>query len=86
MDHFVGFEHLAPGTKKAYINSSKPGSLRYSGSDWHSDYSYLRKPPFYSGLCFTKTPSLGGDTAFASHLVVCMGGDWGDSGDPWAFQ
>jgi len=66
MDHFSAYEHLVPGTKKAYMNSSRPGSLRYSGHDWHTDYSYLSKPPFYSGLYFTRTPSIGGDTGFSN--------------------
>ena len=70
MDHFTAFEHLVPGTKKAYINSSKPGSLRYSGNDWHTDYSYLKKPPYYSGLYFTKIPKLGGDTAFSNQYAA----------------
>ena len=66
MDHFAAYEHLAPGTRKAYMNSSQPGSLRYSGHDWHTDYSHLTKPPFYSCLYFTRTPSLGGDTGFSN--------------------
>ena len=65
MNHFSGFEHV-DNDAKAYVNSSKKGSLRHAGNEWHTDYSYLRKPPFYSCLYFTKTPRVGGDTVFAN--------------------
>ena len=78
MEHFTGFENMAPATNKAYINSSQPGSLRYSGHDWHTDYSYLKKPPYYSCLYFTRTPNQGGDTAFANQYAAyqALSGRW----------
>ena len=46
--------------------SSAPDGARYAGQAWHSDYAYIENPADLSCFYMRKTPSVGGDTAFAN--------------------
>jgi taurine dioxygenase len=59
-------ENNLPEAPNAEFLSSAPGCARYAGQAWHSDYSYIEKPAALSFFYMRKTPSVGGDTAFAN--------------------
>src|SRR5687768_17486037 len=44
----------------------EPSETRNFGGGWHSDTTYLQKPPLATLLYALETPSSGGDTVFAN--------------------
>ena len=58
--------YVVPGAPHVQLVSSALGEQRYSGHGWHSDFSYLEAPAAFTCFYMRKTPSVGGDTAFAN--------------------
>jgi taurine dioxygenase len=62
-----------PGHPNLYVVSNRKGpqgeplgALGDGEAQWHTDMSYLERPPFASMLWSVELPSSGGDTCFAS--------------------
>jgi taurine dioxygenase len=58
--------YLLPEAPEVHLVSSGPGGARYAGQAWHSDYAYIEDPAQLTCFYMRKTPSVGGDTAFAN--------------------
>lgn len=59
------------------VENGRPiGSLGAGEAEWHSDMSYLERPPAASVLYAQEVPAVGGDTGFA-----CMEAAWRQLGD-----
>lgn len=57
---------VLPEAPDVHLLSSGPDGARYAGQAWHSDYAYIDAPAQLSCFYMRKTPSVGGDTAFAN--------------------
>ena len=59
-------QFILPEAPNVHLLSSAPEGARYAGQAWHSDYAYIENPAVLSFFYMRKTPSVGGDTAFAN--------------------
>lgn len=48
----------------------KPGDIRYTGSEWHTDTSHMPAPPALSIMYAKTVPATGGDTVFANQYLA----------------
>lgn len=55
-----------PGYEKVAMVLKEPDQTRAIGENWHTDHSYDQAPAMCSILHCVETPSVGGDTMFAS--------------------
>ncbi len=48
----------------------RPGDIRYTGSEWHSDTTHIEAPPKLSIMQAKQLPAVGGDTLFANQYLA----------------
>jgi taurine dioxygenase len=54
----------------AVLKEAEETAISVFGGDWHSDYSFLERPPFATLLYGLETPPAGGDTLWADMRVA----------------
>ncbi|MEE4235375.1 MAG: TauD/TfdA family dioxygenase [Anderseniella sp.] len=57
-----------PDVIRVYKGADEKGGV--FGGDWHSDFSFLERPPYGSVLCAHTLPPYGGDTIWASQAAA----------------
>jgi len=63
-DRLAGHPELLEITNKP--KNGQPSQTRFTGRNWHSDYSYTGRPAAISMLYCTEKPPVGGDTMFCN--------------------
>ena len=64
--HINDFFPTVEGHPDVQLVAKNPEDTRNVGDRWHTDVSYVAKPPLGSMLYALEVPSAGGDTMFAS--------------------
>ena len=57
-----------PDVIRVFRHADEKGGV--FGGDWHTDFSFLERPPAGSILCAVKVPPFGGDTLWASQAAA----------------
>lgn len=55
----------------AVLKEAEEGGISVFGGDWHSDFSFLERPPAGSLLYGVEVPPYGGDTLWANQVKAC---------------